>query len=314
MLQKEICNLKQIIETQKQNLNGKIKKSALEYKQQIENIEEEKDKLQLLNQQLSTDLDSCREHIASKNKEILKLQEEILVLEDNVRECKVKQKHAEDMLKIEADKQMELHARFEAQEEELKRLRNFLARKVEQSGDSDKTMWQEMNRVIQDLSRQMTTHLDSTRGGDKEKSPESLVSRLRKQVAEVQGELSTEKSLHQITKTSLVALEEDCQRLRKQLHHYRRRDPPSGEKKHKNRMEAINAIIARSQSQAQALLSSGGYFDDSMVSPRVRTHQASTRVGFHSPRHADSPDNSYCEDLSVASLPPMHYGLPSSKS
>jgi hypothetical protein len=27
-----------------------------------------------------------------------------------------------------------------------------------------------------------------------------------------------------------VALEEDCQRLRKQLHHYRRRDPPSGEK------------------------------------------------------------------------------------
>ncbi|XP_060555685.1 uncharacterized protein LOC132716432 [Ruditapes philippinarum] len=221
---------------------------------------------------------------------------------------------------------MELHARFEAQEEELKRLRNFLARKVEQSGDSDKTMWQEMNRVIQDLSRQMTTHLDSTRGGDKEKSPESLVSRLRKQVAEVQGELSTEKSLHQITKTSLVALEEDCQRLRKQLHHYRRRDPPSGEnlestpimpvvnRKHKNRMEAINAIIARSQSQAQALLSSGGYFDDSMVSPRVRTHQASTRVGFHSPRHADSPDNSYCEDLSVASLPPMHYGLPSSKS
>ncbi|XP_060574001.1 uncharacterized protein LOC132731766 [Ruditapes philippinarum] len=209
---------------------------------------------------------------------------------------------------------MELHARFEAQEEELKRLRNFLARKVEQSGDSDKTMWQEMNRVIQDLSRQMTTHLDSTRGGDKEKSPESLVSRLRKQVAEVQGELSTEKSLHQITKTSLVALEEDCKRLRKQLHHYRRRDPPSGEKKHKNRMEAINAIIARSQSQAQALLSSGGYFDDSMVSPRVRTHQASTRVGFHSPRHADSPDNSFCEDLSVASLPPMHYGIPSSKS
>ena len=31
--------------------------------------------------------------------------------------------------------------RFEAQEEELKRLRNFLAKKVEQSGDSDKTMW-----------------------------------------------------------------------------------------------------------------------------------------------------------------------------
>ncbi|XP_060574002.1 uncharacterized protein LOC132731767 [Ruditapes philippinarum] len=139
-----------------------------------ENIEEEKDKLQLLNQQLSTDLDSCRKHIASKNKENLKLQEEILVLEDNVRECKVKQKHAEDTLTIEADKQMELHARFEAQEEELKRLRNFLARKVEQSGDSDKTMWQEMNRVIQDLSRQMTTHLDSTRVETKRRVPSPL--------------------------------------------------------------------------------------------------------------------------------------------
>ncbi|XP_053406240.1 uncharacterized protein LOC123523252 isoform X2 [Mercenaria mercenaria] len=328
MLQKEICNLKQMIETQKQNLNGKMKKSTLEYKQQIENIEEEKDKLQLQNQQLSSDLDSCREHIASKNKENLKLQEEILVLEDSVRECKVKQKHAEDTLRVEADKQAELNASlemeekwlqledkwFEAQEEELKRLRNFLAKKVEQSGDSDKTMWQEMNRVIQDLSRQMTSHLDSTRGGDKDKSPESLVSRLRKQLADTQGELSTEKSLHQITKTSLVALEEDCQRLRKQLHQHRRRDPPSGEKKHKNRMEAINAIIARSQSQAQALLASGGYFDDSMVSPRVRSHQPSPRVGFHSPRHAESPDNSYSEDLSVASLPPMHYGLPASKS
>lgn len=87
-----------------------------------------------------------------------------------------------------------------------------------------------MNRVIQELSRQMTSHLDSTRGGDKDKSPESLVSRLKKQLAEAQGELSTERSLHHITKTSLQALEEDCQRLRKQLHHYRRRDPPSGEK------------------------------------------------------------------------------------
>ena len=35
LFQKEISNLKQIIETQKQNLNGKMKKSALEFKQQM---------------------------------------------------------------------------------------------------------------------------------------------------------------------------------------------------------------------------------------------------------------------------------------
>ena len=31
--------------------------------------------------------------------------------------------------------------RFAAQDEELKRLRNFLAKKAEESGNADKTMW-----------------------------------------------------------------------------------------------------------------------------------------------------------------------------
>lgn len=312
-LQKEVVQLKQMIETQKQTLTAKRKKSALEAKQQLESVEEERDKLHLQIQQLSTDLDSCRQHIAAKNKENLKLQEEILVLEDSVRECKVKQKNAEETLRVEIQRQAELTARFESQDEELKRLRNFLAKKVEESGDSDKTMWQEMNRVIQELSRQMQSHLENSRGGDKDKNPDSLLVRVKKQLAEVQSELNTERSLHQITKTSFVALEEDCQRLRKQCQALRRREPSSGEKKYKNRMEAINAIIARSQSQAQALLASGGYFDDGM-SPRVRSLQPSPRVGFHSPRRGESPDNSYSEDLSVASLPAMHYYSGTSKT
>ncbi|KAL4227673.1 hypothetical protein ACF0H5_013109 [Mactra antiquata] len=306
-LEKEVNNLKQMLETQKQSLNGKMKKSALESKQRLECMEEEKDKLAMQVQQLSANVDSCREHIASKNKENLKLQEDILTLEDNVREAKLKQKSAEDTLRIEIEKQTELTARYIAQDEELKRLRTFLAKKMEDGTDTDKTMWQEMNRVIQEISHQMSTHLDATRGNGKDKNSDSIGTRLRKQLAELQGELNTEKSLHQITKTSLVALEEDCQRLRKQLHSLRRREPHSGEKRHKNRMEAINAIIARSQSQAQALLASGGYFDDTMTSPRYRTHH-SPRVNIHPPmtHRIESPDNSYSEDLSIASLPPMH--------
>ncbi|XP_052225855.1 uncharacterized protein LOC127841237 isoform X2 [Dreissena polymorpha] len=305
ILQKEVSRLKQLIESQKQTLNASMKKTSLEAKQQLEIVSQEKDRFAVQLQQTATDLDSCREHIASKNKENLKLQEEILVLEDSVRECRVRQKQAEDTLKVEMDKQADLTARFEAQDEELKRLRTFLARKVEDSSDTDKTMWQEMNRVIQELSRQMTSHLDAQRSIGKDgKGADNAVTRFRKQLSEVQADLNTERSLHQITRTSLQALEEDCARLRKQLQILRRREPPTTEKKHKNRMEAINAIIARSQSQAQAMLSAGGYYDNSVLTPRA---QGGPRVGLTTRQDFDSPDNSYSEDLSIASLPAMHY-------
>lgn len=87
-----------------------------------------------------------------------------------------------------------------------------------------------MNRVIQELSHQMQNHLDAKRDVGTDKNSDSVATRLRKQLADLQGDLNTEKSLHQITKTSLHALEEDCQRLRKQLHSLRRREPHSGEK------------------------------------------------------------------------------------
>ena len=69
-------------------------------------------------------------------------------------------------------------------------------------------------------------------------------------------------------------------------------------------MEAINAIIARSQTQAQALLAAGGYTDDINNS---RVHSNPNR-GYQSPNRPDSPDNSYAsDDLSIASLPPMPF-------
>ncbi|XP_052769316.1 plectin-like isoform X2 [Mya arenaria] len=309
LLQKEVSSLKQMIESQKQTWSSKLKKAALEARQQMEGVNEEKSRLAAQLQASTVDLDSAREHIANKNKENLKLQEEILSLEDRVREAQLKQKHADDTLQAQIDRQQDLNTRFEAQDEELKRLRSFLARKADEAGEADKAMWQEMNRVIQELSHQMQSHLDAQRGGDKEgKGRENAATRFRRQLAEVTADLNTERSLHQITRTSLSALEEDCTRIRKQLQTLRHRHPQQTEKKHKNRMEAINAIIARSQSQAQALLTSGGYYDDSMLSPRGLGNPI-PRVGL-TPRRgaAESPDNSISEDLSIASLPPMHYG------
>ena len=81
-----------------------------------------------------------------------------------------------------------------------------------------------MNRVIQELSSQMQSHLDAKKSEKGNNSDTQLIQRYKKQLAEVQGDLSTEKSLHQITKTSLKALDEDCMRLRHQLHKLRRRD------------------------------------------------------------------------------------------
>ena len=82
----------------------------------------------------------------------------------------------------------------------------------------------EMNRVIQELSKQMQSHLDSQKPGSGKNGDTQLIQRYKKQLAEAQGDLSTEKSLHQITKTSLQALEEDCNRLRAQLQKLRRRE------------------------------------------------------------------------------------------
>ena len=81
-----------------------------------------------------------------------------------------------------------------------------------------------MNRVIQELSKQMQSHLDAQKSGNGKNADTQLIQRYKKQLAEVQGDLSTEKSLHQITKTSLQALEEDCNRLRQQLQKLRRRE------------------------------------------------------------------------------------------
>ncbi|XP_021365614.1 uncharacterized protein LOC110458296 isoform X2 [Mizuhopecten yessoensis] len=296
LLQTEISKLRHILESQKQQLNAKLKKTTTELKQQIEIIEEDRIRIMQQSQLLSAEVEKARDQLAMKNKENLRLQEKILGQEDELREHTLRLRRAEDARKAEEELQSKLSSKFTAQEEELKRMKVYLSKKAEEAGDNEKSMWMDLNRLIQDMNRQLHEHMESQKSGGQDSKDRDVkqLSKYKKRVIDLESELSTEKAIHQITKSSLQALEEDNQRLRHQYHAMRRRDNVTSDKKYKSRMEAINEIIAKSQTQAQAMLAASGYYDDPQKS-------------LHSPRtdYRGSPDNSLASDLSFSSTGPM---------
>ncbi|GFS23762.1 interaptin-like isoform X1 [Elysia marginata] len=275
----DLMRQQQILESHKQQFSSKLRKLNLELKQQIDSQEKDQLKLHQQGHQLSVELEKAREALALKNKENLKLQEHVLELEDKVREGETKLKQMQDSLKHEEEMQTRLSCRFEEQESELKQLRNFLSKKADEDGDG-KGMWQEMNRVISELSRQLHFHMETSRmlehgaGQDSE-----LMHRLRRRLLEAESQLNTERALHQVTRSSMQALEEDCARLRQTLYsaHHRRNKT---ERKQRSRMEEINEIIARSQTRAQAMMASND-FSQSMDATALRNLNPSRdyRVG-----------------------------------
>ncbi|XP_067665526.1 uncharacterized protein [Haliotis asinina] len=305
ILQSEVGKLQHLLDTQKQQLGSKFRKANLDIKQQLETSETEKTKLTQEAQQLSVQLEQARENIAIKNKENLRLQEEILSLEEQVRENASQLKQAMDSLHMEEQMQSSLNSRFSEQEEELKRLRTFLAKKTEEGGEN-KGMWHEMNRVIQDLSRQMQQHLDSQKSSDKEARDREikLANSFKKQVATLESELKTERALHQITRSSLKSQEEDNQRLRDQMFALRRKSI-SPEKKYKSRSEEINELISRSQSRAQAILSSTGAYTDGTLKNISPTKDYN--VNSNDLDRSRSPDTtSQMSDISCGSNGPVY--------
>lgn len=77
-----------------------------------ENFDKERSKLVMQIQQGSTDLESAREQVAIKNREHLKLQEEILSLEERYREASSSLKHVKESLRIEEQHREKLEFRF----------------------------------------------------------------------------------------------------------------------------------------------------------------------------------------------------------
>ncbi|VDI58644.1 golgin subfamily B member 1 [Mytilus galloprovincialis] len=290
VLQNEVGKLKQILETQKVQMNSKLKKSAKDLSQQMELIESDRNKVSQQNTQLFTDLEKSREIVQIKNKENLKLQEDMLQLQEQVKELSFKLKHSDEARKTEEELQSKLQKKLDDQEDELKRVRNFLTKKAEESGEAEKSAWHDMNKMIHEMSQQMSMHLESQKTSDSKDQDAKVAQRYKKHIHDLNTELQTERALHKITASSLQSLEEDCVRLRQQCQAMRKRNNSASDKRYKSRMEAINEIIARSQTQAQAMLASGNYLDESLKS------LASPRVTFET-----SPDNSVCSDLSFNS-------------
>jgi len=90
----------------------------------------------------------------------------------------------------------------------------------------------EMNKMIQDMSKQMSMHLESQKVTDKDSKDRDskVMQRYKKQIHDLNTELQTERALHKITAASLQSLEEDCVRLRQQYQAMRRRNNSASDK------------------------------------------------------------------------------------
>ena len=78
---------------------------------------------------------------------------------------------------------------------------------------------------MQDMSRQLLKHMDEVRTSERESRDKEAkqIQRLKRELHSMESQLNAEKALHAITKSALQNLEEDCTRLRQQLHNIRRR-------------------------------------------------------------------------------------------
>ena len=78
---------------------------------------------------------------------------------------------------------------------------------------------------MQDLSRQLLKHMDDVRASEREsrEKENKQILHLKRELHSMESQLNAEKALHAITKSALQNLEEDCTRLRQQLHSMRRR-------------------------------------------------------------------------------------------
>ena len=113
----------------------------------------------------------------------------------------------------------------------MKRMKNFLSKKAEEATDADKSMWQDMSKVIQDMSLKIAQHFEGAKERENQREQDlKQIKRYKKQVRDLESELSTERAVHSITRSSLQALEEDCLRLRKQFMASKRRDKSSLDK------------------------------------------------------------------------------------
>lgn len=79
-----------------------------------------------------------------------------------------------------------------------------------------------MSLVMQDFSKQLLKQMEDARTQGQERDTKQ-VQKLKQDLRSLETQLNAEKALHSITKNALQNLEEDCARLRQQIHAMRRK-------------------------------------------------------------------------------------------
>lgn len=87
-----------------------------------------------------------------------------------------------------------------------------------------------MNKMIHEMSQQMSMHLESQKTSDGKDQDAKVAQRYKKHIHDLNTELQTERALHKITASSLQSLEEDCVRLRQQCQAMRKRNNSTSDK------------------------------------------------------------------------------------
>ncbi|KAI0233591.1 hypothetical protein LSAT2_016181 [Lamellibrachia satsuma] len=265
-LQNELTMVKNDRETTQKSLSAHNSRLALELEQVQEVMQKEVGRLQVELHQLTADLERSREQQSLQAHEVLRLQQELLVEHSHTSDLRTQLTHTQNSLSLEVGTREKLDQRIVELELLLSKLK---ARYKEEDLSGLEATRAEVNKMMSDLTRRIQDQMESQ---NNKKTPqiEALLKEVRKleeyktKVAALESALSQERSLHAITKAHLASIDEDNYRLRQQVMQSRKRltighDHTSD--RPKSRIEEINELIARSQSRANQLLSSGVYGD-----------------------------------------------------
>ncbi|ELT90851.1 hypothetical protein CAPTEDRAFT_226966 [Capitella teleta] len=260
-IQNEASTLRNQVEVSRQDYSSQNQVLSLEYRQKVEFSEQEKSKLIEENRLLSHDLDSSRDMISVKSREILKLQEKLLSLETDLREAKSLVSLTQNSLQ----KERENFENIDKRNMELEVIVNQL--KARLSNDkSYESIQAETQRMISEMKARVQDQLLTQKMSDAQVAQRlsSNIEQLKKKLMTAESHLTREQALHIMTKTQVSSYEEDIKQLRQQLQAARKRYTPSDNDRTKSRMEEINEIIARSQARAVQLMATGGAHDETL--------------------------------------------------
>ncbi|XP_074650986.1 uncharacterized protein LOC141905831 isoform X2 [Tubulanus polymorphus] len=275
-LEFENLNYRNTVESLKHNFTGKTKKQLEDMRQDVQSLEQERNKLMYQLQLLESDFMKAREQISQKNQEILNLKEENLVQDERLKDAKNKLREIKDARKLEEAVQGKLHLRNQELEKDIVSLRSNKGDMVDGSSIDSKS---DVRDMLKELNRQVAEHNENRQRLELEYKQKlaNLTKQYDSKINALELRLFSENAMHNVTKNQVNSLEEDLQRLRCKLLNKKREN--TDKSKDVSRIEEINELIAKSQVRAQAMLSNSFALDETSLnnlrfSPMVGTPTA----------------------------------------